>query len=436
MGRRQRRLLGPILTVFLFAAAVRAAPILLHRFDADRVTTVDSSRYLELADGLAAGDGFRLPGAAGELLPELFRTPGYPAVLALAGKLPGNRDAWIVGLQVLAGGATVVLCFALVSAWASPRAGLAAAALLALDPAHVVYSNLLMSDVLCAAAVAAALVLIERRGSRSIAAAAAGILLSIATALRPVAVLIAAPAAVYLHRRGRPRAAVAAFVAAALVFPLGWTARNGLSAGCWTLSTAFDVNLALVVASKVEARAHGLARSDAEARVMARVAATDRASDLAFHRACRRVALETLSASPAAAIAEAPVSVAEMLLAGERRYLLRILGLTPSEGRERQYAGSPAATLATYSHLERLAVLAQAAFMAGVWVLAAAGFVALWRRGRRDVALFALAALAVVLAPSLVVATGRMRLPVAVLIHGLAGVGVAAVGEFRRPVTG
>ncbi len=456
------------LAIFAAAVALRAAPILLHHLEVERVTTVDSGRYLELAGRLAGGDGFYLRQWNGKLGPELFRTPGYPVVLALAGKLPGSRYAWILGLQILAAAVTVTLCYVLVSTWTSPRAGILAAVFLTLDPAHVVYSNLVMSDILCGALIAAGLVLLEhahsspggertggspggRRmegspgggrmddylgGDRRWRLAFAGGLLSAATALRPVAVLLVVPAAIYLRRRGGSRAGVAAFAAAALLFPLGWTARNGLATGSWTLSTAFDVNLALVVAAKTEARAGGVPRSAAEWRVMTRVAEAERhadppagelASGLKFHQACRAVALDALLASPRAAVIEAAASATEMLLAGERRYLFQILGLPTGEGRELRPAADIWRDFSSFSRSGRLVVFSQAAFMAAIWVLAAAGIVALWRRDRIDVALFALFALAVVLLPSLVVGTGRMRLPVAILIHGLAGIGGAAV---------
>ncbi len=444
---KKARFFASGLMVFFAALALRAAPVAWHRLDESRVSTTDSGRYLELADRLAAGDGFVLPDPeSGAAAPELFRTPGYPLFLALAGGLPGSRVAWVLGLQIVAGAATATLSFLLFSAWASPRAGLLAAALLAVDPSHVLYSNLLMSDVLCGAAITAALLLLaggwrSPGGGQAEGASwrftIAGGLLSAATALRPVAVLLVVPAAVYLRRRGVAWPGVAALVAAALLFPAGWTARNGLAAGSWTLSSAFDVNLALVVASRVEARAGGLSRSAAEARVMARVDALALESARPRHRACRRVGLDALRAAPAAAMIEVPAAAAEMLLAGERRYLMQVFGRPASEGRERRTRGMPW-PVSSYTRFELLATSAQVAFMAAVWILAVAGILALWRRGRADVALFVLFALAVVLAPSLVVGTGRMRLPVAALVHGLAGVGGAALasGEFRRPAAG
>ena len=423
------------LAVLIFAAALtlRSAPLLFHRLESSRIATADSVRYLELAARLVAGEGFsRLDPVTGEASPELFRTPGYPVFLALVSGLPGSRNAWVLAFQILADALAAVLCFALVTAWASRRAGALAATLFVIDPAHIVYSNLLMADVACGAAVAAGLFLLElaaRRQRTPIVLgllAAAGGCLTAATALRPVVAFLWLPAAIYLHRRGIGRRGVACFVAAAVLFPLGWTARNGLAAGTWTLSTAFDLNLAMVAAASVEARSLGLSRSAGEKRVMTRAKRLAQDSELSFHRACRSVAVDIFVRSPGTALIEAAASTAEMMLAGERRYLLHILRLPASEGRQ---TGSLWRDLAGYRRFERVLVIGQALAMAAIWALAAAGAVTLCRGGNPQVALLALFSLAVVLGPSLVVATGRLRLPVAFIIHGLAGVGAEAAAR-------
>jgi len=147
-----------IAVLFLLACVLRAVPMTRHRLDPERISTVDSARYLTLADSLAAGEGFTLSGpdslrpSAGldsVRPPEIFRTPGYPFVLAFLGKLPGSRDAWVLSLQIFADAVAAVLCFLVVSSWASWRAGALAGLLYALTPAHIVYANLLMADILC-----------------------------------------------------------------------------------------------------------------------------------------------------------------------------------------------------------------------------------------------------------------------------------------------
>lgn len=435
------------LAVFAVALLVRALPLMIHGWAPERVRIVDSGRYLELADRLAAGDGFRLPEPeTGELTPELFRTPGYPAALALLDPLPGSREDWVLALQILADAAGAALCFGLVSAWASRRAGLVAAALWVFDPAHLVYSNLLMADVFGAFLALLAWALVESAGEpeelsdRQVTARAlaAGLCASGAVAMRPVLTLLALPLAARAAQKRFRKEAVAVLLFAALLFPLAWSVRNGRLAGAWTVSTAFDLNLALVTAAKVEARAQGLPRSAAEERVMARARQRAQERGQQLHHACREVAREVVSAASGAALSELASSAVELALAGERRYLRQALGWTESvpgltEG-ERD-AGSPWARLAHYGASDRLLVLGQAAFMALVWCAAALGFVRLWRGGRVGLALVLAAAIVLVLGPSLVVATGRLRLPVSFLIYALAGIGVdrAARRLGRRP---
>ena len=406
---------------------------------------MDSARYLELADRLLAGEGFRLPDpGTGELQPELFRTPGYPVALALASRLPGSRNGWILSLQILADAVAAALCFGWVAGWASRSAGLLAAALFAFDPGHLVYSNLLMADVFCGFFIAVAWALIERRSkgeapqavSSSRAAArlaAAGLGLSVAVALRPVVALLWVPLAVRLLQKGFRKREIAGFLAAALIFPVVWSARNARVADHWTLSTAFDLNLALVAAAKVEARTQGLPREVGEERVMERVAARVAAESVPFFSACRTVAFETFAQAPGAAVRELVLSVTEVTLAGERRYFQRVMGLregAPAPAASRREVGALLRDWTSEGGLEPSLMLGQIGFMVGVWCLAGFGFVTLWRRGQRVLAIVVASSILLVLGPSLVVATGRLRVPVACLIYSLAGIG--GEGVVRR----
>jgi CHASE2 domain-containing sensor protein len=79
------------------------------------------------------------------------------------------------------------------------------------------------------------------------------------------------------------------------------------------------------------------------------------------------------------------------------------------------------------SGVDVLVVSGQLLFNAGVLLLAVFGSWRLYRSGRRLELAVIVAALALVLVPSLVVATGRMRIPVTFLIATLAGVGGAAI---------
>ncbi len=435
-----------MLSIFALALALRSIPVWVHQWTPEFVTIVDSARYLELTDRLVSGAGFSLQDpVSGEILPEQFRTPGYPLVLALASSLSMSL-AWVLAFQVLVDALAAVACFWLVASWSTRSTGAFAAVLFAFDPAHVVYSNLLMADIFCGAAIAAGLVLLEyasrRPGNNSAAPGhlsalliLAGVCLTIATTLRPVALLLWVPAAIFLRWRRVGRRAVVGFVAAALLFPVVWSTRNARIADGFTVSTAFDVNLALVFAAKVEARRVGTSRAEGERSVMARVADRQQTDDVAFHHACRTIGLETVLQAPVAATVEIITSAAEMLLAGERRYLYQVLGRPlygPGLGDVGRETVDLVGLLVDRGFTGGAVLTVQVLMMAVIWTLAAFGILTLWRQGQHEVVVLCVLSLMVVLAPSLVVGSGRLRLPVTLLIYGLAGVGGARAFGWRE----
>lgn len=404
--------------VLAAALLLRLAPMAAHLFREDRVTTVDSAAYLELAGRLRDAGDFS-PGGR----PETFRTPGYPLFLAPLLRLPGGPLPWALTLQALLGTGLAAAALVLAREWGTRAASLAAGALLAVDPGHLVAANLVMSDVLAAAAVAGAFVLAER--GRTAAALASGLLLAAATAVRPVVLPLVLPWSVLLaRRRGLPRRVVAAAAALALAFPAAWTVRNGLAAGRWTVSGAFDLNLGLVLAAKIVARGQGVGLDEARARLAAAGAVFDPGADAAVNR---RIAARAVAEHPGAAAAELALSLAEMLLAGERRQALRLIGSPRGDDRvaslgEAARSEGAGAALDSASAGELVLVGAQLAFNAAVLLLAGAGALRLWRSGERLAVGVAVSAVALVLAPSLVVATGRMRLPVSLFLAVLAGI--------------
>ncbi len=110
--------------------------------DVERHTSPDSLAYEGLGRSLAAGKGFSLGGS-----PSYERVPGYPLLLAAGRWSFGDRG----NLAVLAAQALAVVPTILLLVWAlqgrSSRPGLVIAALvLALDPAAVGNSSMLLSD--------------------------------------------------------------------------------------------------------------------------------------------------------------------------------------------------------------------------------------------------------------------------------------------------
>jgi len=213
----------------------------------------------------AKGEGERGNGKGRAGIPNTFRTPGYPLLLAL---LNDNVTA-IVVVQALLAGLTVFLAGLVGLRLFNSRVGLLGAALLAVDIPSIFSSGMVMSEVLFTFSVVLAATLVwgsggetakdakgegesgngkvrsgmetaknaKREGknrngegrmgtpSRILSAAAAGIALGFAVLVRPVALLAFVPFGVTLVARRNWRGLVLMLAAFSLL-PGIWMARN------------------------------------------------------------------------------------------------------------------------------------------------------------------------------------------------------------------
>jgi hypothetical protein len=316
------------------------------------------------------------------------------------------------------------------------RWALAAGLVQVVDVARVVYSNMVMSDVAFTFLLSVAVWLVVSAESEHAEgrAALAGIALTAATAVRPVGVLVFVPVVTFFLLRRAGAKAITVLTVAAMVFPAAWTVRNGVRAGEWTVSSAFDLNLCLVAAAKVKARAEGISRADAERELGEAAIASSPGSDpTARSAAFRTVGWRTLRRYPSAAAHELLLSAVEITLAGERRNLLRLLGRpggsdeVPALGEGPRDPRAMVGTLVRGQPAVAALVAIQLAWNAVLLLGAAVGGVELARRRRyAELGLFVLMVV-VVLVPSLVVANGRLRMPVSFVITLLGAYGVSSV---------
>jgi 4-amino-4-deoxy-L-arabinose transferase-like glycosyltransferase len=243
-----------------------------------RALAGDSSRYMLLADtwrqrhrfGLVEEEQFEsspvkpfhaLRLARGEVppridgvLPELLRTPGYPALLALV-RAAGAPWQAVSLLQVLLSSAAAAILFTLVRRWlGSERAGLVAAAILALNPADAVAANLLLTESLYAFMFLGAMALLLRGPDLPVRwprAAAAGAILGLAALVRPVGLLIGVGVALWLaltRRRRQDLTAAAALMALSLL-PAGlWAAHNARLGAGFQLTNVGTIHMAKTAA--------------------------------------------------------------------------------------------------------------------------------------------------------------------------------------------
>ncbi len=222
----------------------------------DAFVTPDSSTYLALASSLVERHTFS--DAAG--FPELFRTPGYPLVIAIGAWL--GKPVWFALAAHLAlTVAIVAMVFyavrrltsddlvATVSAWA-----------VALEPTMLVWSLKVLSETLftacLVACVAAALRTLQGGGHRWAVIAAVALAASIyvrpiaypLVVIVPVMLALMGPGSLMMRLR---RSAILLIVTAALVAP--WHLRNWLVAEYPAFSMVGERMLVISVAGAIDA---------------------------------------------------------------------------------------------------------------------------------------------------------------------------------------
>ncbi|HMB04698.1 MAG TPA: phospholipid carrier-dependent glycosyltransferase [Isosphaeraceae bacterium] len=196
----------------------------------------DPDNYLVLARSLAAGRGFALDGH-----PTAYRPPLYPVVLAPLVAMLGGRIAWgIAGLHLLLGAGTVVLTAAAARRWGlSPGRALLAAAVVGCDPVLVAQGRVVMTEVLAAFLMAAALAALAEGNPRG--AAWGGVWLGLGTLCRPGALPVAGlvtVAAGFVRPGPGPvrlrRAAAIAMATVATLIPWAWRNARLFGEPVWT----------------------------------------------------------------------------------------------------------------------------------------------------------------------------------------------------------
>ncbi|HUW12697.1 MAG TPA: glycosyltransferase family 39 protein [Anaerolineae bacterium] len=184
-----------------------------------------------------------------------YRTPGYPAFLALIYTAFGHSWKAVALVQAFLGGLTSALTAVLATYVLSSRGSLLAGLLHALSPTALAYIPVLASENVAVFLLMAGLLLVavarraSGRGANG-AGLASGLLLGLVLLVRPAAVFFA-PAWVFLlayapTRRRLLLLPAALTVAAAALVISPWLVRNHrLGLGPMTLSTAGGVNLAM-----------------------------------------------------------------------------------------------------------------------------------------------------------------------------------------------
>lgn len=288
--------LGTHLTVVLaLAVAIRVIVFLVscqgvgvqasyEEGDTGRQIDFNSPAYLNLADSLVEGRGYgrylshqcHPPIIERTWFPELLRTPGYPTVVALLGRLTGHAQLAVIIFQHLLGLGLCVLLLLFCRRLFGPPAGLLAGLLMAVDIQGLGLANMVLTDSMYGVLLFISALLTCRLVTRPSAALAVmtGLLLGAEALVRPsgtaLPLLLAGFLLVrgWLQRSGSLKLAAGLVLVTAITPVAGWTIHNGLVCGDYTLSSIARFDLYFIVDGQAVAFDLGLKDQYASRRVM------------------------------------------------------------------------------------------------------------------------------------------------------------------------
>jgi 4-amino-4-deoxy-L-arabinose transferase-like glycosyltransferase len=306
----------------------------------------DSRGYLALARSLERGEGFARevgiePGKPPVWLPELVRTPGYPAIIAVMHWLFGRDQLATIVVQNLVGIALCVAGALAAQRHFGPRAGLAAGVMLALDIEGAALANVILSELLYGALIFFAVLLIADGVERPRPAqmAAGGALLGLGVLVRPTTMLFGLFLTLLLLGwallRRRRQLAIGAILlgifANGLLVP--WVIRNGRVAGEYTVTSVGRSVLIGFHATDTLARAKGISREQAAEEIESRLHLSYsyvRAYPLTAEQrsSLNRLAFQIIRENPRAFLTEWAYLTVRMLGAPDKTAFIP-LGLSP-----------------------------------------------------------------------------------------------------------
>jgi 4-amino-4-deoxy-L-arabinose transferase-like glycosyltransferase len=248
--------------------------------DPSRFLRPDSASYLDSAAALAEIGRFAAaPDQPAN--PQHFRTPGYPLYLAALYRLAGGNDVRLVALsQVALSLLTLALVYWLGRRLWNRTTGALAVALLVLDLPSLTYTLFVMSEtlftlLLLLGAIALMMLVEPATGARIRWALAGGILLGLATLVRPVSYYLALPLGVGVSwlgwRGGWGRALVVrcllALLASYALLVGAWQVRNFVQTGDPAISSVMANNLYFYRAAGVIALRDGVSLESAQTQL-------------------------------------------------------------------------------------------------------------------------------------------------------------------------
>jgi 4-amino-4-deoxy-L-arabinose transferase-like glycosyltransferase len=269
----QRPKFKPVVVVLILAALLRAVVLGVLSNHLDRASRPDTASYEYFASHLWSDLWSPNPT---ELYETLQRTPGYPLILAAL----GEQTLAVLVAQVAMSLVLVVVVYRLALESVGEAGAIFAAAVVAFEPSGLAYDFFLLSEAAFALALTLGIALwllgLRRQSWRWLAAA--GVVLGLATLIRPVSlyllVVLLPITAVRMRKHGSLFACLVLAVAFAL--PVGtWVARNVVLTGHPVFSTIQAYDLAYYRGPYAIAAEDHVTLDQATKSVLASVTATD-----------------------------------------------------------------------------------------------------------------------------------------------------------------
>lgn len=227
-GQAPRKFMVGALVITLVALALR----FIYLFGADSPIQIagDINDYVRYAWNLGHyGVYSSAPFSDAPPAPDAFRPPGYPLFLLLAMWAADFGPQWMPiakVLQVLLSSATVLLTMLLARHWLKPAPALAAGAIIAIWPHHIVFASTLLSETVYGfwATLALWLAAVAWRRRSHWLATAAGVAFGYAALINTLVFLFPLAIMALAFVRGRPRPALLLLGGFLAVYAAWWVA--------------------------------------------------------------------------------------------------------------------------------------------------------------------------------------------------------------------
>lgn len=241
------------LIALVLIALTHAAFFIVYQRPDWEVAWTDQGGYKQLGAGLArSGEFTRFPESA-IFVPEVIRTPGYPAFVAVVYRLAGPHTLPVAIAQAVVFVLICLIVYAIARRIAGNRAATVAAFMTALFPPLPYYGALVLTEVWTTFVLMAAMLVCLRavQRGRTVDYVLAGVLFSGTTLVRPAffllpfGIAIAMPLLVPQQRTRRRLAQWGALAAVAALTMVPWFTYNYVYLGRFTLSPAGGIGRGL-----------------------------------------------------------------------------------------------------------------------------------------------------------------------------------------------